>query len=225
MWSLIGRIWTLTHNHLVHKWILNYITTWVLLICTKHFTACTYNVTDACHSESTLHNCLDVKELLAWSRRKIWSLSDCTWTSTHNQLTYKGTLNQLANLAKWLKCVVSTYQYAAFDCMLLPCHLRVFEWIHTLQLPECQGTPCCKQAQNLQFLWLQLESNPQPLSSSTNTQPFRKTDQTIELCCEYVTVEYILLYVLVISRTRIRVNPHSVIPWMSLLEACAKSEN
>ena len=46
-------------------------------------------------------------------------------------------------------------------CMLLSCHVRVSEWIHTLQLPEFQGTPCQKQARNLIFKWLRLDSNPQ----------------------------------------------------------------
>ena len=32
--------------------------------------------------------------------------------------------------------------------MFLPCHVRISEWIHTLWLPECQGTLCLKQAQN-----------------------------------------------------------------------------
>ena len=34
--------------------------------------------------------------------------------------------------------------------MLLPRHVRIFEWIYTLQLPLCQGTPCPKQAQYLE---------------------------------------------------------------------------
>ena len=42
--------------------------------------------------------------------------------------------------------------------MFLSCHERVSEWIHTLQLPECQRTPCLKQAQSLKFKWLQLDS-------------------------------------------------------------------
>ena len=42
-----------------------------------------------------------------------------------------------------------------FNCMFLSFHVRVLEWIHTLQLPECQGTPYSKQAQNLKFEWLQ----------------------------------------------------------------------
>ena len=40
-------------------------------------------------------SCLNVKELLAWSRRKIWSLSDCSWTWTHNHLVRKRKLNHL----------------------------------------------------------------------------------------------------------------------------------
>ena len=41
----------------------------------------------AFQSKSTLYNYLnDVKELLARSRRKIWSLSDCNWTRTRNHL-------------------------------------------------------------------------------------------------------------------------------------------
>ena len=56
--------------------------------------------------------------------------------------------------------------------MFLSCHVRVWEWIHTLYLPEYQGTPCSKQTRNLKFKWLQLDSNAEPFSSKTNTQPF-----------------------------------------------------
>ena len=44
-------------------------------------------------------------------------------------------------------------------------------------MPGCQGTPCSKQARNLNFKCLLLDSNPEPLSSETNTQPFGQTDQ------------------------------------------------
>ena len=40
--------------------------------------------------------CLNVKELLAWSRRYIWSLSDSNGIQTHNHLVRKQTLNHLA---------------------------------------------------------------------------------------------------------------------------------
>ena len=91
--------------------------------------------------------------------------SDCNWTRTQNHLVLKRTLNHLAKLAKWLSCVLSTYLYGAFECMFLSCDVRVSEWIHTLHLPECQGTPCSKQARNPKVKWLQLDSNPEPLSS------------------------------------------------------------
>ena len=77
--------------------------------------------------------CVNVKELLAWSRRHIWSLFDSNRIPTHNHLVYRRTLNHLAKLVKWLSCVVSTYLYGAFDCMFLSCHVRALEWIHTLQ--------------------------------------------------------------------------------------------
>ena len=48
----------------------------------------------------------------------------------HNHLVCIRTLNHLAKLAKWLGCVVSTYLYGAFDCMLLSCHVRVSELIY-----------------------------------------------------------------------------------------------
>ena len=102
------------------------------------FFLCSNYVRYAFQSESTLYSSLNVKELLAWNRHKIWNLSDCNGTQTHNHLVCKWTLNHLAKLAKWLSCVVSTYLYGAFDCMFLLCHIRVSEWIHTQQLPEYQ---------------------------------------------------------------------------------------
>ena len=37
------------------------------------------------------------------------------------------------------------------NCIFLSCHVRVLEWFHTLWLPECQWTPCWKQARNLKL--------------------------------------------------------------------------
>ena len=115
---------------------------------------CYYHVTCAFQSISTLYSCINVKEFLAWNRRNIWSLSDYNGTLIQNLLVRKRTLNHLAKLAEWLSCVVSTYLYGAFDCMLFSCHLRVSEWIHTLQpefLRKCHSTPCSKQAPHLKF--------------------------------------------------------------------------
>ena len=101
------------------------------LMCMVHLTACSYHVTYAFQSESTLYGCLNSKELLAWSRPKIWSLKDFDRTQTHNHLVCKGTLIHLTKLAKWLSCVVSTYLYGVFDYMFLWCHANISEWILT----------------------------------------------------------------------------------------------
>ena len=53
-------------------------------------------------SESTLYSFLNVKELLARSRREIWRLSDCNWTRTQNHLVRKQTFNHLAKLTCWV---------------------------------------------------------------------------------------------------------------------------
>ena len=37
----------------------------------------------------------------------------------------------------------------------------------------------------------------------------------LELCCEYLSVQCIWLYVLVVSRRCFKVNPHSIVAWMS----------
>ena len=95
------------------------------LICMVHLTVCSCHLTYAFQSESTLYSCLNVKELLARSRREIWRWSDCNWTRSQNHLVLKRTLNHLAELAKWSSCVPSTYLYGEFDCMFLSCHVHV----------------------------------------------------------------------------------------------------
>ena len=57
--------------------------------------------------------CLNVKALLAWSRRHIWRLSDSNEIRTYNKLVRKQTLNyvaKLASLAKWLSVRLRTKQ-------------------------------------------------------------------------------------------------------------------
>ena len=72
---------------------------------------------------------LNLKELFAWSRPHIWGLSASNKIQTHNHLVLKGTLNHLTKRSKWLSCVVSTYLYGAFVCMLFSCHIRVSDWM------------------------------------------------------------------------------------------------
>ena len=163
------------------------------------FLSCHVGISD----ESTLYSCMNVKVLLARNRCHIWSLSDSNWTRTHNHLVRKRTLNDLAKLTKWLSCAVSTYLYGVFDCTFLSCHVGV------------QGTSCSKQARNLNCKWMQLNANPKPLSSETNTHPFSQIGQMTELRWELLSTRCIWMYVLVMSRTRFIVNPQSIVAWMS----------
>ena len=59
-------------------------------------------------------------------------LIDCNGTWTHNHLVFLRIPNHLAELAKLLSCVVSTYLYGASDYIFLSCHVRISAWIHIL---------------------------------------------------------------------------------------------
>ena len=66
------------------------------------------------------------------------------------------------------------------------------------------------------------DSNSQPLSSKTNTQPFSHTSQIIELCCEYLSVLCFWLHVIIMSRTSFRMNLRSMV-CMNIKETLARS--
>ena len=75
--------------------------------------------------ESTLCSCLNVKELLAWSRREIWSLSDVNCIRTHNHLVHKRTLNHLAKTGQIIELFFGTYLYGAHVPIMLRTCLTV----------------------------------------------------------------------------------------------------
>ena len=76
----------------------------------KNMTVCYCRVIYTFQSESTLYNCLNARELLAWNRCDIWSLSDSKGIWTHNHLVHKRTLNHLAKLVIWLNGWVFVYE-------------------------------------------------------------------------------------------------------------------
>ena len=86
------------HSTIWPNWPNDWAVFWVL-ICTVHLTVYSCHVTYKFESESTLYSCLNVKELLARSRREIWRLSDWNWTRTQNHLVCKRTK---LTLVKWL---------------------------------------------------------------------------------------------------------------------------
>ena len=136
--------WTQTYNHLVHKRTLNHLAKlakWLSCVVSNYlyrafdcmFLSCHVRISEWIH----IYSLLDVKELLAQSRREVWSSSDCNWTRTRNHLAHKRTLNRLAKLAIWLSCVVSTYLYGAFNRRFLSCYVHVSEWTRTLWITLC----------------------------------------------------------------------------------------
>ena len=75
---------TWTHNHLVRKRTLNHLAKlakWLSSVVNTYlygaFDCMFYHALGTFQSESTLYSCLslNVKELLAWNRRKIWSFN------------------------------------------------------------------------------------------------------------------------------------------------------
>ena len=77
---------------------------------TKHtsWTVCSCHVTYVLQSESTFYSCLNVKELLAQSRREIWRWSDCRclakWLSVCLRTMWFWVRVQLQSLHTSWKC-------------------------------------------------------------------------------------------------------------------------
>ena len=83
-------------------------------------TICFCHVTYAFQSESTRYSCLNVKELLAWSRREMWRWSDCNWTRTLNHLVLKWTLNHLRTKWFWVRVQLQSQHYLLCFYFLQP---------------------------------------------------------------------------------------------------------
>ena len=88
-------------------------------LLTLFLTVCYCHVTYAFQSEFTLHSCLNVKKLLARSKPKIWSLSDCNWTRTQNHLALK---QPYGWLSIWPNC---PNNWALLGVLICTVHLTV----------------------------------------------------------------------------------------------------
>ena len=63
------------------------------------------------------------------------------------------------------------------------------------------------------------------VSSETNAEPFSQTGRKIELCCEYLYVRPIWLYVIIMSRTLFRMNLHPIVEFCEICEFCKIFKN
>ena len=77
--------------------------------------------------------CWNFKKLLAWSRRRIWSLSNSNGIWTHNHLVRKLNTQPFSQTGQMIELC---YEYLSIWCIwlyVIICHVRVSEWIHTLK--------------------------------------------------------------------------------------------
>ena len=92
-------------------------------------TLCSYHVTYAFQSESTLYSCLNVKELLAQSRREIWSFSGCNWSVWLNSWLF---VYELGGSGFESSCSHLSFRYGACFKQGVPWHSGNYRvWIHS----------------------------------------------------------------------------------------------
>ena len=107
---------------------------WVL-ICMVHLIVCSYHVTYAFQSESTLFIWMNVKELLARSSREIWSLSDCfeqgvpwylgkyrVWIHSETHTWHDKNISQ----------IYCTDKYSQYSSIILPVSLNGWVFVYEL---------------------------------------------------------------------------------------------
>ena len=114
---------------------------WVL-ICTVHLTVRSCHVSYAFQRESTLYSCLNVKELLAPSKREIWSLSDRIWTRTHNHfldiwatIECGFTLKRVRDMTRTYSQMHRTDKYSQHSSIIWPIWLN--GWVFVYELSGC----------------------------------------------------------------------------------------
>ena len=181
---------------------------------------CSCYVRHAFEDESRLYSYLNVKELLARSRGKIWCLSDCNCTWNDNHLVRKRTLQHLARMAIWFSCVVTISLYGVFDCVFILCPAQfqnestVYSFLNVkellaqnrreiLRLSDCNWT----WTQNFLVRKETLDHLAKPenrFNSFLSTYLYGAFDPMI-----------IWMYPLIMSCTIYTVNPHSIVARMS----------
>ena len=130
-WTVSVYNGTGTHNRLVGKWKHNHLenfTKWLSCVLSTYLCGTFDCMFLSCHvRDCTLSSCLNVKKLLAQSRRDISNLIDCNGSRNHKHLVCKQTLHHLVKLAKRLSYFLGTYLHGALDCMLFSCRGHVSE--------------------------------------------------------------------------------------------------
>ena len=117
------------------------------LICTVHFTVCSYHVTYAFQGESALYICLNIKELLAQNWHEIWSLSGCNGTQTYNHLVHKQTC--IHDMIRLYTQMHHTEKYSQHSSITWPVWLN--GWVFVFEISGCGFKSRCSHL-NFKFL-------------------------------------------------------------------------
>ena len=141
---------------------------WVL-VCTVHLTLCCH-VTNAFQSESTPSSCLNVKELLARSRRDNWSLNDNNGIRTHNHLVrklwsiFKEYIECRFTLKRVLDMIITYSQmhhankYSQLSSIIRP--LWLDGWVFVYELSGCGfESRCCHLSSSLSLFQLAVDAS------------------------------------------------------------------
>ena len=115
------------HSTIWPNWPNDWPVFWVL-IWTVQLTVSSYHVTYAFQSESTLHSCLKVKELLAWSRRVIWSLSDWNWLSVRLRTKWFWVRVQFESLIVFIFVFPKLFRSFSFSNKCCVSYLAKSQW-------------------------------------------------------------------------------------------------
>lgn len=75
-----------------------FIVEWKTFLSSYRGWLCVFILSYTYSEESTLCNCLNVKELLIWRRPNIWNLSECNEIRRHNYLVHTQKLNWIWTL-------------------------------------------------------------------------------------------------------------------------------
>ena len=118
-----------------------------------HLIACSYHVTYAFQSESTLYSCLNVKELLARSRREIlkfkWLQLDSKWIKASSkefldiQATIECgfTLKRVRDMIRTYNQMHHTDKYSQHSSIIWPVWLN--GWVFVYELSGCGFESSC----------------------------------------------------------------------------------
>ena len=164
---------------------------WVL-ICTVHLTVFYYHYSNKFQTIVSLSN----KGLLARRRRHICRLSNNSETQSHNHIVLPWTIHCLAKLVRWSSLVVRTSLHGKFGYVLF----------HSIDWTNQKGL----LARRRRHIWSLSDSNE--IRNNSHLVPkFSWTSLMMEHFCEYLSVQGILMYVIIMSCTSFRVNPNSLV--------------